>query len=125
MADKLCIHSARAVERGLEGKDHHHAVHIPPHQSQPPALPRPQLRADEPQHGNAQPPQPPGEAKVDLGKVDENRYAGPLAFNRRHQPAVLRIDVRRVAHHLGEAHVGHVLGAHDAFQASVGHRRSA
>ena len=121
VADELGVDASRAVERLFERKDDEHAVDEALHPPQAAALPGPELRADEPENGHAEALAMHGEAKVDVGKVDEDGERGRIALEVANQRAVLRVDVECVAQDLGEAHVGDVLGADDALLAGGFH----
>lgn len=66
-----------------------------------------------------------GEPEVDIGEVDEHGDIGPLALDGADQLAVLAIDERRVAQHLGDAHVRDIFGADDALLTGRLHLRAA
>ena len=121
VADELGVDASRAVERLFEREDDEHAVDEALDPAQAAAFPGPELRADEAENGDAEALAMHGEAKVDVGKVDEDGERGRIALEVANQRAVLRVDVECVAQDLGEAHVGDVLGADDALLAGGFH----
>lgn len=121
VADELGCYSAVAIEGLFEWEDNHHAVDALLNRAQTAALPGPELRADEPEDGNAEAFDVFGEAEVDLWEVDEDGDIRVVALDRGDQLSILRVDVRRVAEDLGEAHMGDILGTDDALEAGGGH----
>ena len=117
MADELGVDAAGAVEALLKGKDDHHPADPLLHPAEALALPRPELRADEVDDGDAEFFQFAGKAEVDVGEVDEDGSVGAVLFDGGDEPAVLAVDARHVPDDLGDAHVGDVFGAYDAVEA--------
>ena len=72
MADEGHLDAVTLIKLFFKGKDHQHSVHITLDLVNAMFLPRPELRADEKDHRNAQAVEFAGEAKVDIGKVDEH-----------------------------------------------------
>ena len=62
-----------------------------------------------------------GEAKVNVGEVDEDGEVGAVALEGGDELAVGAEDTRQVAQDFGDAHVGDVLGTDDALLAGGGH----
>ena len=125
VADEFGVDVAGAVEGGFEGEDDEHAVDEALHPAQAAALPGPELRADEPEDGDAEALAVHGEAEVDVGEVDEDGERGRVALDGADERAVLRVDVEGVAEDFGEAHVGDVFGADDALLAGGFHGAAA
>ena len=57
------------------------------------------------------------ESEIHVREVDEDGHGRSFAADAADQPAVLGVDIRRVTHDLGDAHVGDVFGADDAVEA--------
>ncbi len=74
-------HAGLAVERLLEGEDHDHVRDALADRAHPPAAPRPHLRRDVVDDGDAAPLQLAGEAQVELGVVDEHRHGRALPLH--------------------------------------------
>ncbi len=125
VADEFGVDVAGAVEGGFEGEDDQHAVDEALYPAQAAALPGPELRADEPEDGDAEALAVHGEAEVDVGEVDEDGERGWVAFDGADECAVLRVDVEGVAEDFGEAHVGDVFGTDDALLAGGFHGAAA
>ena len=62
-----------------------------------------------------------GEAKVDVGEVDQYGDIGAVLFDGGDEATIRSVDTGHVADDLGDAHVGNVLGADDAIEAGVFH----
>jgi len=122
MADEFGVDSAGAVELGFKGEDYEHLRNVLLDPPQAAAFPRPKLWAYEPKNWNAEAAEVHCEAEVDVGEVDEDGEGGPVMLDRGDECAILRVDIRRVADHFREAHVGDVFGADDAVLASGLHR---
>ena len=121
MANESGINPPSPIKAFLERKDDHHAAHPLLHPSQALALPRPQLRADEVDYRDVELFELSGEAKVDVGEVNEDGSIRTALFDGGDEPAVLAIDEWGMANDLGDAHVGDVFGADDAVLSGVGH----
>ena len=121
MADEGGVDVAVAVESLFEGEDDEHFGDALLHPAETRTLPGPELRADEPDDGDAEFVEVFGEAEVDVGEVDENGDAGFFAADAGNELAVLGEDVRRVTEDFGDAHVGDVFGADDAVLAGGFH----
>jgi len=121
VADELGVDASRAVERLFERKDDEHSVDEALYPAQAAAFPGPELRADEPEHGDSEAFAVHGEAEVDVGEVDKDSKRRRRALEGSDECAVLRVDVEGVAEDFGEAHVGDVLGADDALLAGGFH----
>ena len=66
-----------------------------------------------------------GEAKVDVGEVDEDGERGAVALEGGDEGATGAEDARHVAEDFGDAHVSDVFGADDAGLAGLLHVRAA
>ena len=121
MTDEFGVDVAIAIELGLEGEDDEHLGDALLHPCEAAALPCPELWADQIDDRNAEALEVFGEAEVDVGKVDEDGDGGAIALDAADELAVLRVDVRRVADDLGDAHVGDVFGTDDTLLACLLH----
>src|SRR5471032_989472 len=72
MSYELRVHTACLVKSGLEREDDQHPRDALLHPAQPLPLPRPELRADEPDHRNPEALAVLRQTEVDVGKVDQD-----------------------------------------------------
>ena len=121
MTNEFGVDAAFAVELFFEGEDDKHLVYALLHPAEAAALPGPELRADEPDDGNACAGEVFGEAEVDVGEIDEDGDVGALLLDECDELAVAGVDVGDVAEDFGDAHDGYVFGADDASLAGLLH----
>src|SRR5438093_712257 len=81
MPDELHRHTGLSIDRFLEGKDHQHLVDETANLIQPAFAPGPHLRAHVVDDGRPGVFDAPGEAQVEIGKVDEHSGGGRLSFD--------------------------------------------
>ena len=74
-------------------------------------LPRPELRRNEPDDRDPGAVEVFGEAEVDVGEVDEDRYVGAVAPDGGDEAAVAGDNMRDVAKDFGDAHDSDIFGA--------------
>ena len=92
-----------AIQRRLERKDDEGPGHEPLHGPEPPAPPRPRLRADVVDDGDAEGRDRRAEPEVDLRKVDGHEDVGAFRPRRLHQPAIRSPGMRQHRHRLGQS----------------------
>ena len=113
VADELRVDAAVAVEGLFEWEDDEHARDALLHPAQARALPRPELRRNEPDDGHARCVQMPGEAEVDVGEVDEDGDVGEVLLYAADKAAIAGVDAGDVEEDFGDAHDGYIFGADD------------
>lgn len=121
VAYELGLNFAVFVELLFEGKDGEHAGDALLDPAEAASLPGPELGGDEPDDGYSEGFEVLGEAKVDVGEVNEDGCGGWVAANAGDQLAVLGVDVGGVEDDLRDAHVSYVFGFDDAGLAGLGH----
>jgi len=121
VTDECRVDVALAVEGFFEGKDDEHLRDPASYPAQAALLPRPQLRADQPENRNAEGVAVFCQAEIYVGEIDQD---GELRFalsEAGFQLLELGINIGGMADDFGEAHVGNVFGADDALDSGVGH----
>src|SRR6185312_14232021 len=88
-------------------------------------LPGPELRRDKVEDGNSGAVEMFGEREIHVGEVDENGEVGALGEDCGFEAAVFAVDAGHVEQDFGDAHDGHVFGAHDGTEAEGFHAASA
>ena len=91
------------VDLRLEREDDQHAIDEPLHRRQAAGAPRPQLRADVVDDGDAQPVHGLAEAEVEVREVDQHQDVRPPLAGRRDEPSIHRVRARQLLRHLDDA----------------------
>ena len=103
MADELHVDAGLAVERFLERKDDEHPVHVRLHRLHASGTPRPQLRADVVDDGDAETAQRGEQPEVEVRGIDGHEHVRTQLTRFVDEPPQHRERARHDADGLGQA----------------------
>src|SRR5258708_3305452 len=125
MADERRIHSAITVELFLKGKYHQRFVDGVSDKARSPLAPRPELRCDVVDDGNAALFHLPRHAPVERGRVDDDGEIWPALVDFLDQVLVEAVDLWQMAEDFGDADNGEIFRVNDSIAAGRAHAISA
>ena len=103
MADELNVDASLSVERLLERKDHEHPVHVRLHRLHAAGAPRPQLRADVVDDGDAETAERGQQPEIEVRRVDGHEHVRTQLTCLVDEPPQHRERARHDADRFGQA----------------------
>ncbi len=125
MADEGRVDSAVAIELFFEGKNHQRLVDVVAQQAHASLAPRPELRRDVVDHGNAALLHLPRHAPVEGGRVDDDGEIGLALVGFFDQMLEQAVDFWQMAENFGDADDGKIFRVDDGVAAGGAHALSA
>src|SRR2546422_518368 len=125
MSDEFDRHAGVAIDLLLERKDHEDEVRDLADRLQAAGAPRPDLRADVVDDGNAEPFELTRQRKIEIRKIDRDGDVGAIRLRRRHQAPQRRPRAWNLPDRFGEARDGKAAVIVEEAAAGIGELRAA